>query len=144
MLRKIFNRRLYGSLGLFSDHFVDVKAFYAAHYNKMPSVTFTGELDITAAFAFLRQQLEHETITIMQYSFYDHTEEKMFFSNSILVLRDNKMVEISGNYCQVLHTAYQHNWADKLVKEIVQFRAHFVAPDVPATVVGFARQTTLN
>lgn len=144
MLRKILDRRQYNIQGLFSDHFVEVKAFYVAHYNKVPCVTFIGELDITPAFAFLRQKLEQETVNIFQHSFYDHTEQKMFFNNSILVLRDNRMIEVAGNYCQVLHTPDQYNWADQLVRELTQFRVQPSSADVPATIVGFARQTTFN
>ena len=144
MLRRIFNRMRNVNPGLFTDPFVDVKVFYVGHNGRMPSVTFIGELDITASFAFLRQHLEREIITILQHSFYDHTEQKMFFTNSIFVLSDNRMIEVAGNYCQVLHTANQHNWADALVKELAQFRAHTKPDDAPATIIGFARQTTLN
>jgi hypothetical protein len=144
MLRRIFYRRQYDVQGLFSDHFIEVKAFYILHFDRIPCVSFIGELDITPAFAFLRQNLEQQTTNILQHSYYDYTEAKMFFNNSIFVLTDNRMLEVSGNYCQVLHTAHQYEWAVKLVKELAQFRIQPLAADVPATVIGFARQTTLN
>jgi hypothetical protein len=144
MLRKIFKSGQYDVQGLFSDHFLEVKVFYTAHYNRVPCVSFIGELDITPAFAFLRQHLEQEAVNILQHSFYDHAEGKMFFNNSIFILKDYRMVEIAGNYCQVLHTAHQYNWAVKMLKELAQFRIAPLVTEVPATVIGFARQTTLN
>lgn len=144
MFGKILNRRRYHIQGLFSDHFVDAKVFYVAHFNRVPCVTFIGDLDITAAFAFLRQKLEKETVDILQHSFYDHAEQKMFFNNSILVLKDKRMIEVAGNYCQMLHTPDQYNWADELVKELAKFRVQPPSVEAPATIIGFARQTTLN
>ncbi len=144
MLKRIFRCRQYDVKGLFSDHFVDAKVFYVVHFNRVPCVTFIGDLDITPAFAFLRQKLEKETVDILQHSFYYHAEEKMFFNNSILVLKDQRMIEVAGNYCQILHTPDQYNWADELVKELAQFRVQPPSVEAPATIIGFARQTTLN
>lgn len=144
MFRKIFSRRQYDMQGLFSDHYVEVKVFYLAHYNKVPCVSFIGDLDITPAFAHLRQKLEKETANILQHSFYDHAEQKMFFNNSIIVLKDNRMIEVAGNYCQVLHTTDQFNWAVELVKELAQFRVQPQSVELPAIVIGFARQTAFN
>ena len=144
MLRKIFNKRRYNIRGLFSDHYIELKVFYTLHFDRVPCVSFIGELDITPAFGFLRQKLEQETISILQHSFYDHVEQKMFFNNSIFVLNDNRMIEVAGNYCQLLHTTHQYGWADTVVKELAQFRVQPVAAGVPVTITGFARQPALN
>lgn len=144
MLKKIFYRRKYDVQGLFSDHFIEVKAFYILHFNRIPCLSFIGELDITPAFAFLTQHLKQEAVNLLQHSYYDHIEAQMFFNNSIFVLKDYRMIEVAGNYCQVLHTAHQYDWAVNTLKDLAQFSKQPLAAEVPATVIGFARQTTLN
>ena len=141
---RIFNRRIRNIQALFSDHFIEVKTFYVVRFDRVPCITFIGELDITAALAFIRQKFEAETIGVFQHSYFDHEERKMFFNNTVLVLSGNKLIEVAGNYCQVLHTDHQYEWAFELVKELAKFRVAALAEEVPATVIGFARQTTLN
>ncbi len=99
MLWRILNRHRYHIPGLFSDHFAEVKVFYLAHFGKVPSVSFIGDINITDAFAFLREKLESETVDILQHTFFDHAEQKMFFNNSIFILGQGRMVELAGNYC---------------------------------------------
>ena len=140
----VFKRRIRNIQVLFRGHFVEVKAFYAIRFNRVPCVTFIGELDITPVFAFIRQKFENETVTVFQHSYFDHEEGKLFFNTTVFVLSGNRVIEVSGNYCQVLHTDHQYEWAFELVKELAQFRVAALAEELPPTVIGFARQTTLN
>ncbi len=130
--------------GLFGDHYVDVKVLYVSEFRKVPAVAFIGELDITAAFTYLRERLGTETKRLLQHSFYDHAEQKMFFNNSIFILDNYRMIEVAGNYCQVLHAGNDYDWAADILKNLAQFRMHSLTAEGPATVIGFARQTTLN
>ena len=144
MFWRIFGVRQYQVGTLYNNHFVEVKAYYTGHFNKVPSVTFIGELDITPAFTFLRQHLEQETLSILQHTFYDHAEQKLFFNSSIFVLTQNRMIEVADNYCQLLHTPAQCEWASGLVKELAQFRTQPVEVSTHATVIGFARHNSYN
>lgn len=144
MFRRIFGVRQYQVGTLYNNHFVEVKAYYTCYFDKVPSLTFIGELDVTPAFAFLRQQLEQETVSILQHSFYDHAEQKLFFNSSIFVLTHNRMIEVADNYCQLLHTPAQWEWAGGLVKELAQFRTQPVEVSAHAPVIGFARHNSYN
>lgn len=139
MLNRIYRRRFRRPDGLFNGHYLEVKSLYVLYHNSIFSMTFIGELDVTKAFSFIRERLASEIITIYQHTYFDHEEQAVFFNNSIFILRNKRMIELAGNYCQVLHTGQQYEWANSLIKELARFRIK-----QNETVIGFARQSTNN
>jgi len=139
MLWKWFSRKVVDPMALFSGHFVEVKAFYAVQFDAVPCVTFIGELDVTKAYALVNEQLKGEVISVYQHTYFDHSEQQLFFNNTIFVLRGSRMIELGNNYCQVLHTTNQYAWANQLIKDLAAFR---IVNKEPA--IGFARQSNMN
>ena len=144
MFMRIFNRRVINADAIFRDHYIDVKAFYVHEFNIIPCIAFIGELNITEAFAHITDVYRQNSITTFQHTYFDHEAGKMFFNNTIFVLDYERMIELSGNYCQVLYRSDQHAWAVALLKQLAAYRIEATVPAAPATIVGFARQTTMN
>ena len=141
-----FLNRLNANTGLFNGHYIDVKSFYVLKFNAIPSVTFIGELDVTKTFEYLKERVKIIGVTAYQHSFFDHADNKVYFNNTILVLKNKRMIELADNYCQVLHTPDQYAWAGQLVTDLAQFR---VERDLASAfrhtpVVGFAKETAMN
>lgn len=139
MFWKMFKRKINDLNGLFNGHFIEVKALFALEFDEVGCVTFIGELDTSKAFAFINENMRSEIVSTYQHSYFDHNEQKMFFNNTIFVLRDKRMIELGNNYCQVLHTQHQYSWANGLVNSLSVFRIKSNEP-----VIGFARQTANN
>lgn len=139
MFWKMFKRKINDLNGLFNGHFIEVKALYALEFDEIGCVTFIGELDTSKAFAFINENMRSGIVSTYQHSYFDHNEQKMFFNNTIFVLRDKRMIELGNNYCQVVHTQHQYNWANGLVNNLSAFRIKSNEP-----VIGFARQTVNN
>ena len=143
-----FLRRINASAGLFNGHFVDVKAFYALKFNAIPCITFIGDIDITNAFAFIKNNCKADIISTYQHSYFNHNDGRVYFNNTIIVLTFERMIEIAGDYCQLLHTTNQYTWASQLVNNLAQFRIERNV--VPTTafrhthVVGFAKEAEMN
>ena len=78
-------------------------------------------------------------VTVYQHSYFDHSERKMFFNNTIFVLANKIMIELGNNWCQVLHTPEQQEWANDLISQLSAFRN---VNNEPA--IGFARQSVAN
>ena len=140
MFWKWFNRKLSDTAVLFTGHFVEVKAFYAAEFDKVPCVTFISELDISKAFRHIENMYGWDIQMTYQHNFFDHEDKEMKFNNTVFVLKGNRMIELAHNYCQVLHQPDQFAWANKLVKDLAQFR-QVAEPVKESRVIGFARQT---
>ena len=139
MFRNLFNRKLQDLNALFNGHYVDVKVLYALTHDKIPVVSFIGELDITKTFAYINDEYKRSIESVYQHSYFDHAEQKMLFNNTIFVLTNNRMIEIGNNWCQFLHTPEQHGWANGFMEELSQFRIVNKEP-----VIGFARQAVAN
>jgi hypothetical protein len=145
MRRYFFGRKINNGGNLFNGHFVDVKAFYVLHFNEVACISFIGELDISKAYALIRDKYRADIKATYQHSYFDHAQAKTFFNNTILVLTNRRMIEIAGHYCQILHTPARYDWARKLMNELAELRKVNETPEpVHVKVIGFARETSLN
>ena len=125
---------------LFLGHYVDPKVFYAVQFNKVPCISFIGELDTSKAFDFIQSTYRGELTGIYQHNYFDHDKRDFFFNNTLFVLKNKRMIELGNNYCQVLHTKDQYNWGQTMIKELSVFH---VTGDVNK-VIGFARSNNMN
>jgi hypothetical protein len=126
-------------MGLFNGYFIEVKILYALEFDAVCCVSFIGEIDTTKTFALINEKLKTGIVTVYQHSYFDHSEKKMFFNNTIFVLANKIMIELGNNWCQILHKPEQHEWANALIEEFSQFK---IVNNGPA--IGFARQTVAN
>jgi hypothetical protein len=135
MFWKLFKRKMNNTIGLFNGHFVEPKVLYALEFDAVSCVSFIGEIDTSKAFALIREMLGSEIVSIYQHSYFDHNEKKMFFNNTLFILSDKRMIELGSNWCQVLHTPHQHNWAGELIRQLGTYREINKEP-----AIGFTRQ----
>jgi hypothetical protein len=59
---------------------------------------------------------------IFQYSKYDRKKKKSLYSTTIILLKDNCLVELCGDYCEILHTHDDYEMANAFIKEASQFK----------------------
>lgn len=146
MFWRLFNRRISDVNAMMDSHFIEVKAFYMTRFDEVPAVSFIGEIDLTQAFSYINGRFRLQIVDVYQHSYFDHEEQRMLFNNTVFILNDNKMIELAGNYCQVLHTPHQYGWATELITALSAFRATRVevAAATTTTVIGFARQPEMN
>ncbi len=142
MLFKIFNREITNPGAMFAGHYIEVKAFYAWHFNRLPCVSFIGETDVSKAYTYISERFQYQVESVYQHAWYEHDENKMFFNNSIFVFQGKRMIELANDYCQILFAPSQYGWANEVVKELATFRK---VPEANAgRIVGFARQPAEN
>ena len=139
-------KRIYVKGELFNGHFVDVKALYVSTFNKIPCLTFIGDIDITKAFAFVNETYTADIKRTYQHSYFNHDDKTVYFNNAIVVLNFERVIEIANNYCQLLHTPDQYKWARTLVNDLAQFRVveDNIASFKHTHVVGFAKEAEMN
>ena len=88
-----FLKRININGGLFNGHFIDVKAFYVAKFNAVPSVAFIGEMDVTKAFGFVNETYRADIKAIYQHCYFNHADKCVYFNNTIVVLSFKRMIE---------------------------------------------------
>ena len=132
-------RKIKDVVGLFNGYFIEAKAFYALEFDAVSCLSFIGELDTTKAFALLNENFKKDIVAVYQHSYFDHSEKKMFFNNTIFTLANKRMIELGNNWYQILHTPEQQGWANALIEELSAFR--MVNNE---TTIGFTRQAVAN
>ena len=125
---------------LFLGHYLDPKVFYTVKFNKVPCISFIGELDAGKAFDFIQSTYPSQVKGIYQHNFFDHDKREFFFNNTLFLLKNKRLIELGNNYCQVLHTKDQYAWGQTMIRELSVFH---VTTDANK-VIGFARSTNMN
>jgi len=125
---------------LFLGHYVDPKVFYTVQFNKVPCISFIGELEAGKVFDFIQSTYRNQVTGIYQHNYFDHDKRDFFFNNTLFVLKNKRLIELGNNYCQVLHTKDQYNWGQTMIKELSVFH---VTGDVNK-VIGFATSNNMN
>jgi hypothetical protein len=125
---------------LFLGHYVDPKVFYTVQFNKVPCISFIGDLDAGKSFDFIQTTYRDQVTGIYQHNYFDHDKRDFFFNNTLFVLKNKRLIELGINYCQVLYTKDQYNWGQTMIKELSVFH---VIGDVNK-VIGFARTNNMN
>lgn len=141
MFWKFFRKRVTDMNAMFNGHYIDVKAFYAWQFNRLPCIQFIGELDVSKAFNHISTVHAAGIVTIYQHSWYNHKEEKMLFNNTIFVLSNDRMIELANDYCVILFTPNQYTWAKQMINEMTEFR---ITPQGTVRVMGFTREPEAN
>lgn len=145
MLRFLFGGRTRDVNALYEGHYIDAKAFYTIRFNRVPCIGFIGELDTGNAMGWIRERYRVSVRDVFQHAYYEHADGRMYFNNTLFVLRENRMIELGPNYAMVLFTPRQYAWGNGLVAELAQFRMAPPPETAPVTrVIGFARNADRN
>jgi hypothetical protein len=109
----------------------------------IPAVGFIGELDGSKAFKYINDRYQYKVTGIYQHNYFDHDKKEIFFNNTLFVFKDKRMIEVTGNYCHVLHDDKQYNWANDIIRELAIFRVDAASAN-DTKVIGFARNNNMN
>ena len=140
MFFNFFRTKVFQVNTLFLGHYVDPRVFYTVQFNKVPCISFIGELEAGKAFDFIQSTYRNQVTGIYQHNYFDHDKRDFFFNNTLFVLKNKRLIELGNNYCQVLHTKDQCDWGQAMIKELSVFH---VTGDVDK-VIGFARSNNMN
>lgn len=140
MFFNVFRKRAGVSNALFAGHYVDAKVFYTMWFNEIPCIGFIGDIDTSKAFRYVDELYKSQVKAIYQHSYFDHDKQNIFFNNTLFVLKDKRMIELGNNYCHVLHTNGQYNWANAVIRDFAGMRAD----QVNSQSIGFVRNNTMN
>ena len=140
MFFNLFRKDLSKVSTLFLGHYVDTKVFYTVQFNKVPCISFIGDLDAGKAFDFIQSIYRYQITGIYQHNYFDHDKRDFLFNNTLFVLKNKRLIELGNNYGQVLHTKDQYDWGQTMIKELSVFH---VTGDVNKAI-GFARTNNMN
>jgi len=147
MMKFRFSKKINSMNMLFNGHYLDAKALYVFETGTIPCISFIGEIDVTKAFAYIKENFGADVKHTYQHSYFDHDSKQSFFNNTIFVMANERMIELGNNYCHVLHSKEDYGWAGNMLTALADFRMVAEAAGAATAktqVVGFARQVQMN
>ena len=140
MFFNVFKKKAALSNALFAGHYIDAKVFYTMCFNDVPCIGFIADLDTAKAFGYVNEFYNSQVTAIYQHSYFDHDKQNIFFNNTLFVLKDKRMIELGNNYCHVLHTNRQYDWAHAVIRDFAGMKIG----QVNSQPIGFVRNNSMN
>ncbi|MCU0353905.1 MAG: AAA family ATPase [Cytophagales bacterium] len=107
---------------VFNKHFIESSAFFLQLFGAIPSITWINQISIEKVLAYVTQKFGKQIKAVYQHSEYDHQRKKIIFSDAVVVLDNQCLLELSNTYCEILHTPQNAEFAHQLIKELSRFR----------------------
>lgn len=107
---------------IFRNNFLDCKAYYMYAYQKVPCITWVDQVNTEKVLKYIRTEYVAAITGIFQYSKYDRKKKKALYNTTIILLKDDCLVELGGDYCEILHTHEAYDVAYTLLKEVSCFK----------------------
>ncbi len=125
--------------GVFDNWYLDVIKFYVYQFQKIPCVTTVDKIHTDKVLKHIKTEYADAITGIYQRSEYDRKKKRCLYSITLVVLRDNCIVDLQHDYCQILHTNDDYDMARTLAKEAsrykrrekkVEFEINLISKDV--------------
>lgn len=115
-------QKIMAANSIFQNNFLDCKAYYMYAYQQVPCITWVDQVHTGKVLKHIKTEYADAITGIFQYSKYDRKKKKSLYSTTIILLKDNCLVELGGDYCEILHTHEDYDMANALVKEASRFK----------------------
>lgn len=107
---------------IFEHSFLDCKAYYMYCYHKVPCITWADQLNTEKVLDYIKTEYAEAITGIFQNSKFSRKKKKHIHFTTIILMKDNCLVELGGNYCEILHTHEDYEMANILIKEVSRFK----------------------
>jgi hypothetical protein len=114
--------RLVNSTAIFEHQYLESKAFYLNRFRKVPCITYVDGIDVTKAFSHLQNNFPKLVEDIYQSCFFNRQEGIQQFSKTIFVLKNKVMIELYGQYAEILYSTDKYDFADGLLKTLSEYK----------------------
>jgi hypothetical protein len=108
---------------LFSDHFIDSKRYFTYCFKRIPCITTVNKLAGEKVHEYIVSEYADAIINIHQNTGYSWSKKRMQLTTTIVVLRENCIIELGNKYCEILYLREDTGIMIQLIKELTKFKA---------------------
>ncbi len=120
---------------VFDHSYLESKSFYMYRFRQVPSVSYIDAIDVTQAFTHINSRYKSMIVNIHQLCSFNREEGKQEFNKTFFVLSNRVVIELSGEYAEILYRTSQHAFADLLLKELSAFGASEKKKDFEINII---------
>ncbi len=107
---------------VFGRHYLDSKAMYMYHFDKLPSVSYSYGIDGEKAFAACKKKYAKNIVDIYQYREYDRKKKRYNFDETIVLLDNDYLLIFDEDYCTILYNGMGDGFVDELTLLVNKFK----------------------
>lgn len=118
----LYSQKIINTNNVFNDRFLDTKIFYLYCFNILPSLNYVSHVDGEKAFAAFKEKFGELINYIHRYRWYKRKAKKYQFDKTVLVLKNNCLLEFDDDYCEILHDGANENFVQEVTELVNQFK----------------------
>lgn len=122
---------------LFDHQYIEAKAFYVKRFGIIPCVTYASEINVTNAFAYLQQKHKEDITDIFQVCFLNREQNRQEFSKTLIILKKKILIELAGEYVEILFPNNQSEVVDQLLKTLATHKKTEKQQDFEINIITF-------
>lgn len=116
------NQKIINANNVFDDRFLETKTLYLYWFNSLPCLNFVNNVDGEKAFAVFKEKYQHLILHVHQYRWYKRKEKKYQFDKTVILMKNNCLIEFDDDYCEMLHDGKQDVFVQELTELVNQFK----------------------
>lgn len=107
---------------IFDNVFIDGKCYFMYCYRQAPCIITIGQVDTEKALDHIKQKYADVIAAVYQYADYHMRRRRAEVEASIVVLHDQRIMEIGRYHCDILYLQKDAEWAQQIMAEIACFK----------------------
>jgi hypothetical protein len=121
-MENLYTQKAFSGHNMFDGNFLDAKAIFLHCFSTLPSVHYINNIDGEKAFISFKEKFAAEIINVHQYRWYQTKRKKYHFDKTIVVLKNNCLVEFDEDYCEILHHGNDDNFLEDVTILVNKFK----------------------
>jgi len=120
-MNNLYQQKTVNANNLFDGTCYESKMLYIYQFNLLPSTQYIGQVNGEKIFAAIMEKQAEQVTSVHTYRSYDRKKKESQFDETILLMKNNCLIELGENYCEILHDGIQENF----VKELTQLASMY-------------------
>jgi len=107
---------------VFSQTYLDSRILYMYCFNEIPCISFVNQIDGEKAFNAVKEKYASKIQSIHNYRSFQRKKAKIDFDDTLVVLKNQCVLEFDRGYCEILHNHSSTVFVDELVAFLRTFK----------------------
>jgi hypothetical protein len=121
-MNNLYSQKVIHANDVFDDHFLNPKILYLYCFNQLPSVSFINHIDGEKTFAAFKEQFNELIDQVHKYRWYKSKRKDYQFDKTVIVLKNNCIVELDTGYCEILHDGTRPEFVQAVTELTAPFK----------------------
>lgn len=116
-------QKILDAASIFVDtNFIESRAYFLYYFNEPPCINWIDNVNTDKALQYIKKEYADAITGIYQKAKYNRKSKKSSFEITLVVLKNNCLIELGSSYCEVLHRHQDYAIGSKLINEISHFK----------------------